>query len=240
MRLGGIETSLVNWEGHVSAVLFFAGCNFRCNYCHNSELIPMGSGTKYTPEEVLEIIESRTDIIDSMILCGGEPTCQSWPVFVECMGIANHLDLRSKLDTNGSNAFVVQKAITNGLDKVSLDVKARPDEKHYEFIIGRCTNNSTYLLDIQKTMNITKKEGTELEVRTTIVPGLNDTPDDIRAICEWIQPYADEYTLQRYDPTNVYNPLLRLVMPPTMEEMETLGNIAEDYIPKVNIRPRPL
>jgi len=240
MRLGGIETSLVDWEGHVSAVLFFAGCNFRCNYCHNSELIPKMSGTQYKPEEVLEIVESRTDIIDSMILCGGEPTCQSWAVFVNCMGIANHLDLRSKLDTNGSHPYVVRKALQNGLDKVSLDVKARPDQTYYEFVIGKCTDSATYLSDILRTMKVTKDCDRELEVRTTIVPGINDTPDDIQTICEWIQPYADEYTLQRYDPTNVYNPLLRLVMPPTMEEMEALSDIAEDYIPKVNIRPRPL
>lgn len=238
MRLGGIETSLVNWEGHVSAVLFFAGCNFRCVYCHNPELIPKRSGTYYEPEEVLEIVEKRIDIIDSMIMCGGEPTCQSWSVFVECMGMANHLDLISKLDTNGSDPWVVEKAINNGLDRVSLDVKARPDPTYYEFVIGRSAD--THLVDILKTMRITDKHNVELEVRTTVVPSLNDTPDDIQAICEWIQPYTEEYTIQRYDPTNVYNPLLQLVIPPTMEEMEVLGSIAEDYIPKVNIRPRPL
>lgn len=240
MRLGKIETSLIDWEGHVSAVMFFAGCNFRCGYCHNSKLIPTWSGTKYTHEEVFAMIEERTDVIDSIVFCGGEPTMQSFQLWGECMPIANELDLRSKLDTNGTNTHAVTQCIREGLDKVSLDIKARPIKKDYEFIIGRCTNNVDYLLSIIRTMKVLKRYKIELEVRTTIVPGVNDYPGDIKEIAEWVEPYADEYTLQRYDPTNVYHPLMKNIMPPTMEDLEELAEVARDIIPKVNIRPSPL
>lgn len=236
MRLAGITTSLIDWPGHVSVVMFFSGCNFRCGYCHNHQLISRQHGRDYHHNEVHDLIKNYASIADAVVMCGGEPTLQPFQLYAECLPIINKFGLRSKLDTNGSRSSVVLKCLQNGLDKVSLDVKARPNEAVYDMVIGRCDNNAHPIVDIMRTMKYVKKYNKELEVRTTIVPGLNDSHDDVGSIVSFVKDYATEYTLQKYDNSNVYHPLFKNVRGPTDAQMETLANIAREHISKVTVK----
>lgn len=236
MRLAGITTSLVDWPGQVSAVMFFAGCNFRCGYCHNSELISKDAGRYYHYEEVEKILREYSRTIDSVVMCGGEPTLQSFQLYAEVLPIAKDIGLRSKLDTNGSRSNTVLRCLQGGLDKISLDVKARPDREAYNMVIGHCSNNAHPLVDIMRTMRYAKKYNVELEVRTTVVPGLNNNPKHIREIVEFVKDYATEFTLQTYNNANVYHPLYGVIKSPTKEEMMDLASVADEHIDKVNVK----
>ena len=77
MRLGGVvDTSTIDWYGNVSLVVFFAGCNLRCPYCHNSGLIPLDSGETLGPGYLRARLEKEKNLLDSIVLSGGEPLLQ--------------------------------------------------------------------------------------------------------------------------------------------------------------------
>jgi len=100
MRIGGHITSTLEFPGHMSIVIFTAGCNLRCPYCHNPELIPMDGGEEVPLDKLFTQVEESSDFIDAVVISGGEPLLQEKDV----KKILNHcqeLDLKTKLDTNG-------------------------------------------------------------------------------------------------------------------------------------------
>lgn len=85
MRLGGVvDTSTIDWYGNVSLVVFFAGCNFRCPYCHNSGLIPLDSGESLGAEYLRARLEKEKNLLDSIVLSGGEPLLQPEGIRTVC------------------------------------------------------------------------------------------------------------------------------------------------------------
>ena len=243
LYVGGTLTSLTDWEGYVSYVIFYAGCNLRCQYCHNPDLILQRNGEGKTVSHLLEDIRNSR-LIDAVIHTGGEPTEQN-PFYLQSLIQALYNDdISQKLDTNGTSYGIVKKIIYF-LDKISLDLKAPPvrfrkldnylEPGMYDIVTG--VDCSQKIIDIDRTLKLGDTTEVKIEGRTTIVPNLIYTEQHIRDILEWAVPYIDEYTLQVFRNEVVLNPVLRAISPPTREHMEMLADVAKEYLPNVNIRP---
>ncbi|MCK4809960.1 MAG: anaerobic ribonucleoside-triphosphate reductase activating protein [Candidatus Omnitrophica bacterium] len=162
MKIGGFQKfSLIDYPGKIAAVIFTQGCNFRCFYCHNPELIfPERFGGLYDTSEVLSFLEKRRDRLEGIVISGGEPTLQG--DLIDFTGKIKKMGYSVKLDTNGTNPGVVKEMISRGLlDYIAMDIKA-PLEK-YNLITGAVVN----LIDIKESIRIIESSGIDYNFRTT-------------------------------------------------------------------------
>ena len=239
MRLGGVvDTSTIDWYGNVSLVVFFAGCNFRCPYCHNAGLIPMDSGETLGAEYLRNRLEKEKNLLDSIVLSGGEPLLQPEGIRM-AFRLADEAGLKVMLNTNGSRPDVIGELLNDGLiDRVALDVKAPLTLESYAPFVGVEAGNVPAM--VTRSMEICRERGVEVEARTTIVAGLSDEPGFIKVIAEEIRDLCDLYVLQQFDNMGeVLSPDLKSVMPPTKDKLIDLAGVASDAgIGNVYIRTR--
>ena len=239
MRLGGVvDTSTIDWYGNVSLVVFFAGCNFRCPYCHNAGLIPMDSGETLGAEYLRKRLEKEKNLLDSIVLSGGEPLLQPEGIRIACR-LADEAGLKVMLNTNGSRPDVIGELLNDGLiDRVALDVKAPLTPESYAAFLGAEAGNVSAM--VKRSLGICRERGVEVEVRTTIAPGLSDEPGFVKAIAEEIRDLCDLYVLQQFDNMGeVLSPDLKSKAPPSKEELIDLAGVASDAgIGNVYIRTR--
>ena len=193
--------TLLDFEGFPSAILWFCGCNMRCEYCYNPEIV-LGKG-EFSFDDFQGFFKSRANLLKGIVLCGGEPTLHK-----EIEHIASELKnigYKIKLDTNGTRPKVVKKLIENHLiDYVALDFKA-PQEK-FEIV----TKSKEWDAFVE-TLGILVDSSIEYEVRTTFYGGLLEL-GDIETICDILENvgFDKKYYLQN-----------------ALCEMATLGSIVE-------------
>jgi pyruvate formate lyase activating enzyme len=164
MRIGGfVKFSLIDYPGKVAAVIFTQGCNFRCPYCHNPELVYPEMFVETIPlDYVFDFLQERKGLLDGVVFCGGEPTLQE--ELLETI-----LDIRSmgyaiKLDTNGSNPDVLAEVLPH-VDYVAMDIKA-PFGDMYSRVCGVTVDD----YEIRTSMLLIRASGVEYEFRTTVHP----------------------------------------------------------------------
>ena len=122
------KTSFVDYPGRISSVLFFSGCNLRCPWCHNRELITGGAKDLIEAEEGLAHIKKRRSVLGGVVLSGGEPCL--WEDLPELVTEIKSLSLPVKLDTNGMFPEMLEKLISNEKtrpDYIALDLKIAPE-----------------------------------------------------------------------------------------------------------------
>ncbi|MBU3964565.1 anaerobic ribonucleoside-triphosphate reductase activating protein [Patescibacteria group bacterium] len=193
MKIGGIQKStLIDYPGKVSATIFVSGCNFKCGFCHNPELVLVEEIKKHqciSEEKIWEFLEERKGFLDGVVICGGEPTIyDDLPDFIEKI---QDMGFLIKLDTNGSRPEILQQMIElNLLDYVAMDVKA--PKKRYKAVVGADIDVG----QIEKSIKLLKKGVIDFEFRTTLVPGLVERKD-VLEIVKWISP-APKYFLQNF------------------------------------------
>lgn len=168
---GYLPASFLDWEAHISAVIFCIGCNFRCPWCHNGELA-LGRGEPLGLAQILAGIKRRAAFLDGVVISGGEPTLQ--PGLPALAREITALGLPVKLDTNGSRPEVIEKLLNEGLvEHVAMDVKAPLDAASYE----RLTGTRADVEKICSSMEIIKSRAPSYEFRTTYVPALHSCED---------------------------------------------------------------
>lgn len=191
--IGGLQkSSLIDYPEKISAIIFTQGCNFRCPYCHNPELIKRSKEVDYQASTILEFLSSRKGKLDGVVITGGEPTLQKdLPEFIRQI---KELGFLVKLDTNGTNPEMLKKLLDEKLiDYVAMDIKA-PIEK-YEDIV--CTKVDVQ--NILKSIEMLKKSKVDYEFRTTVVKS-QLSPTDFNRIGELIDG-CEKYYLQKFVPT---------------------------------------
>ncbi|OQX50761.1 MAG: anaerobic ribonucleoside-triphosphate reductase activating protein [Candidatus Cloacimonas sp. 4484_209] len=140
MKIGGFQkVSLIDYPGKICAIVFTRGCNFRCPYCHNPELVlPENYSPLIPEEEIFSFLEKRRGKLDAVEITGGEPTLQE--DLTEFIRKIKEMGFLVKLDTNGSFPSVLEKVIYSGLvDYIAMDVKA-PLEKYRQVRLQRGRN----------------------------------------------------------------------------------------------------
>ena len=234
MRIGGYQkTSLIDYPGKVAAVIFTSGCNFRCPYCHNRDLVLAGSeGGAFEASEILKDLEERKNLIDGVCITGGEPTLQKdLPEFVKKI---KDLGLLVKLDTNGSNTTILQSVIKNGLvDYVALDIKAPLDERYGRAVGKKDFEISFILLSMKELV----ASNVAYELRTTVVPGLHSEKDllDLAKQLSEIAPKA-RWFLQNFQPKNCLDPEFEKIKPYDKIFLENLVEKLRVPMPNTNLR----
>jgi len=191
MLIGGLQkTTLIDYPGKVAATIFTIGCNFRCSFCHNPDIVK-GIARVIASSDVLDFLKKRQKILDAVCITGGEPTIQNdLPNFIRKV---KDLGLLVKLDTNGSRPGVVEDLIKEKLvDYIAMDIKA-PWEKY-----AKVTCRVFDLADFQKSVILIKESGLPHEFRSTVLPALH-SKEDILEMARQVKG-ADKYFLQSFKP----------------------------------------
>lgn len=189
-----MKLSLVDYPGQVAAAVFTIGCNFRCGYCHNPELVVPEQYTDELDEaEILKFLQSRVNKLDGVAISGGEPTLhKDLPEFIQKM---KDMGLKIKLDSNGSNPDMLEKLFDRKLvDFVAMDVKG-PLEKYKEIM--------SWEIDpaiMRRSVRLIIESGVKHEFRTTIVKSQLQ-PEDFHAVGKLVKG-AERYALQHFRPNN--------------------------------------
>lgn len=200
MVIGGLQKhSLIDYPGKISCVVFLAGCNFDCPYCHNPDLVrgTPSDGQRLAVEAVFDFLERRRGFLEAVVVSGGEPCLQpDLPAF--CRRV-KALGYPLKLDTNGSRPNTLQRLLDEGLiDYLAMDVKADP--RRYPEAIGPRRDCAR----IPQSIRLILASGVPHEFRTTCVRPFVDA-DAVARIARSIDG-ADLYALQRFHGTHVLHP----------------------------------
>jgi pyruvate formate lyase activating enzyme len=203
MRIGGFQRfSLSDFPGRPAAIVFTQGCNFRCPYCHNGQLIPETpeDGLLIPEEIVLSFLRSRAGRLDGLVITGGEPTLQA--DLEDFIRKVRAMGYRIKLDTNGSRPEVLERLVSAGLvDFVSMDVKAPAGS--YERLAGV----RAPIGEITRSIGLLSGCGIEHEFRTTRVSALL-SDSDMDGVAGMI-PEGSTLKLQTFQPARALDRSLR-------------------------------
>lgn len=195
MNIAAIKpVSLSDYPGKPAALVFAQGCNFRCGYCHNPQLIEPQGDSAVAEEDVLSYLEGRRGRLQGVVVSGGEPLLQDGLVpFLEKL---KRIGYMIKLDTNGSCPGVLRVLIKRNLvDYVAMDIKG--PLKKYGAITGVLVDTDKIVDSIRTLM---EASGVDYEFRTTVVKS-QLSPGDLEFIGEMIKG-ARRYILQKYVPSN--------------------------------------
>jgi len=229
MIIGGFQkSSLLDYPDKISAIIFTQGCNFRCSYCHNKELIIQKPvNTSINPEEILSFLEKRRNKLDAVVITGGEPTLQ--PDLIEFMQKIKKSGFLIKLDTNGSNPDVLGEAIRRKLaDYIAMDIKA-PLEK-YQVI----TNCKVDIEKIKESVDLIKNSDVKYEFRTTVLRS-QLSEEDILQIKD-LANNARLWILQKYIPPVNLSHNLKNELNYTQDEFEKLRKNIKNSVLECLIR----
>jgi len=171
---GFIETSFLDWDGHIVSVVFLPYCNFRCPFCHNAGLIENSDTYETIPvKKVFDFLLSHKDFIDGVCITGGEPCLHKELGLLAFLQEIKKMGFKIKLDTNGCDPEFLKKIIEDKLiDFVAMDLKEPLDER-YSKIAGAEIN----LDKINQSVKILMGEKVAYEFRTTVVPTLLEEED---------------------------------------------------------------
>ena len=179
MIAGLQKMTLLDYPGKVACTVFLQGCNFRCPFCHNSDLLPRSGEPFMTVEAFLQFLDKRKGLLDAVCVSGGEPTLQP-----ELEGLLREIKSRGylvKLDTNGSHPEMLKHLVGEGLvDYVAMDVKNGPDA--YGATVGL---HSYKLASVEESLRFLIGGNADYELRTTVVAQFH-SEETILQMGQWL------------------------------------------------------
>ena len=229
MRIGGFEKfSLIDYPGKVCAIIFTQGCNFRCPFCHNPELVlPELFASPISFKEILGFLMERRGLIDAVEFTGGEPLLQN--DIEERIQEVKNFGFLVKLDTNGSFPEKLERLIKLGLiNYLAMDVKA-PLEDYF-----KVTQAEVDLENVRRSIDIIKSFEGEYEFRTTVIRGFHER-DSIMRIASLIKG-AELYFIQKPHFEKIVDGSFILKESFSEEELNDFVQIASRFVKRVGIR----
>jgi pyruvate formate lyase activating enzyme len=229
MIVGGFQRfSLIDYPGKSSAVVFTRGCNFRCRYCHNPELV---IPEEYAPEiplsEIFGFLERRRNRLDAVCVTGGEPTRHA--DLAEMLARIKDMRFAVKLDTNGGRPEVLENVVRQGLvDYLAMDIKAPLDD--YARVTGKPASPETIRRSIKTIMH----SGVEYEFRTTVAASLI-CADDLIKIGRTIEG-AERYYIQNFVPSKSVDAASADERPYPADVLRELAGEAGKYVAHCGVR----
>lgn len=238
MLLKGLQgLTLLDFPGKVACIVFVGGCNFRCPFCQNPELVlhPEELPT-IAEDEFFKFLKARVGFLDGVVITGGEPTIYSdLPEFLKKV---KDLGFLVKVDTNGTNPEMVEKLVRQKLiDYVAMDYKG-PLGKYYKYI-GQSQNSKvkgqSYKLKVKRTIEILLKNKIDFELRTTVVPTLH-TKEDLIEMVKEIKNLSPKWFLQPFRPNKCLDKSFEKIKPYPREFFAEVLPALRKYLPKTEIR----
>lgn len=227
MNINGLQKlSLLDFPGHTACTVFLAGCDMKCPFCHNSELIDGSAPVLMTDEELLDFLNKRIGLLDGVAFTGGEPLLRK--DLPELFRIIKSLGYAVKLDTNGAHPEALKKVLDEELvDYIAMDVKNSP-EKYPE------TSGCKYINieNIKTSIGLIMDSGLDYEFRTTVVDQLHDE-SSFEAIGEMIKG-AGKYFLQPF--TDRDTVVFSGFSAPDEEKLKKYESIVKKYVGYTEIR----
>ncbi|MDD3242652.1 MAG: anaerobic ribonucleoside-triphosphate reductase activating protein [Eubacteriales bacterium] len=227
MRIAGfLKQSFVDYPGQIAGVIFTAGCNYDCYYCHNRHILG-GDAPQIDPAGMWEFLEKRRGLLDGVVVTGGEPCLHD--DLPELLARLRGMGFLVKLDTNGSRPEMVERVLAAGLvDHVAMDIKA-PWAKYPQ--ICRAAGDEP-----RRTLEVLRRSGVAWEARTTFAPEL--TVQDIGTIARENAPLP-VYAVQAYRKPESWRAedAARLETPPhSAAELTAAVEAARPYCAQVLLR----
>jgi len=228
VEIKGIEKfTPKDFPGYISSTVFLGGCNFRCPYCHNSDLVLRAETLPSFPMDYfLSFLDSRRNWLEGICVSGGEPLLhEDLDVLLSLIKERNFL---VKIDTNGAFPSRLEELIQKNLiDFVAMDVKAALER--YEEVIKSTIN----IEDILKSIEIIRDSDLEYIFRTTVVPGLVGS-DDVMEIGQMLKG-ARIFQIQQFVPKSTIDNYYNQITPYSRQEIQAFARIAEPYFEEVRI-----
>ena len=180
MIISGLQKmTLLDFPGKVACTIFLQGCNFRCPFCHNSDLLGASTDPFMTTEEFLDFLKKRSGLLDAVCVSGGEPTLQK--DLPELLAGIKALGYSVKLDTNGGRPEVLKALVNDGLvDYVAMDVKN--SYRRYGATIGLSRPD---MAAIEESLRFLIEGNVAYELRTTVVAEFHDEKS-ITEMGQWL------------------------------------------------------
>lgn len=192
MIISGLQKmTLLDYPGKVACTVFLQGCNFRCPFCHNSDLLGKDGPEPIPEETLLAFLKKRVGLLDAVCITGGEPTLQK--DLPQLIAKIKELGYLVKLDTNGFKPEVLKSLVEAGLiDYVAMDIKNCP--ARYGETAGIPNMN---LAPIEESIRYLLSGKVDFEFRTTVAEELHQ-PEDFAAIGAWLQDLDVHHTAPKY------------------------------------------
>lgn len=229
---GQQKMTLIDFPNTIATTVFTAGCNFRCPFCHNPELVLnkkksiLGENDE-TEKDFFEFLIKRKGKIEGVCITGGEPTLQS--DLFEFIKKIKDLGFLVKLDTNGTQPKVIEKLLNlKLLDFIAMDIKNVPEK------YNQTTNTKVNIEQIKRSVELIRNSGILYEFRTTVVPGMHEEKDFL-AIANWISG-ARAYYLQEYREAKILDNNLKKKIKGKKIDLKKIKSLIEKNFDKMGIR----
>ncbi len=249
-----VKTTGVDFPGRIAGSFFLRGCNLRCPYCYNTDLVTGNKNAQQnqnseisqnqtaqlnTIDELFSHLEKRQGILSGLVISGGEPLLNPYtPLIIKK---AKELNYKVKLDTNGTLPQELAYFVENDLlrpDFIAMDIKSSP--KKYATIlcnkVSKFYNNAEYFCkNLQESIKIISSYPTECrEWRTVLVPPLV-SKEEIEIIGKML-PKDASWQFAQFQPGNCIDKTYNEISPYTDSEITKLVDFAKTFIPKASLR----
>lgn len=232
---GFIETSFIDWKGRLSSVVFTGGCNFRCPFCHNRDLVLNHDKMENIPlDYILLTLRKYRKWIDHVVITGGEPTIHG--SLFQLTGTLKMEGFRIKLDTNGSSPATIKGLVNENLiDYIAMDVKG--PISHYKRWCGIDVETAK----IEESIQFILSGKIDYEFRMTVVPFFHRV-EDVYEVADYVKD-AKRFYIQEFRPKSTLNPRFTEIKPFSPQKMEEIrknvNQILEDKSQKTEDRRNP-
>jgi pyruvate formate lyase activating enzyme len=227
MKIHGLmKMTLLDFPGQVACTVFLGGCDMRCPFCHNAELLDPDAPADLDEEALYEFLGKRHGLLDGVVFTGGEPLLRK--ELPDVMKKIREMGFKIKLDTNGNHPDRLMEIVEAGLvDYVAMDIKNSPDR--YAQTAGLETMD---LGPVRESVAVLMDGKTDYEFRTTTVAELHDE-DSFRGIGQWIRG-ARRYFLQKFTDRDTVP--FGGFHAPADDRMRAYAEIVREYVPSVELR----
>ena len=223
--------TLLDYPGKVACTVFLTGCNFRCPFCHNSEILDGTCEPVMTPQELLNFLQKRIGLLDGVCITGGEPTLH--PQLPDLLKDIKALGYSIKLDSNGYRPAVLKELVAQGLvDYIAMDIKNGPSD-----YCATAGNDHLDLSRIEESIRFLGSGPVDYEFRTTVVDQLH-SEQSILEMGKWLQELtqgrAKKLFLQKFVDRDTV--MFAGLCAPDEEKMERFKQILQPFAQQVAIR----
>jgi len=236
MEIAGLQKlSLIDYPGKLVCTLFLFGCNFKCGFCHNPELVlPKKAANNYSEKEILDFLKNRKKYLNGVCITGGEPLINS--KLLEFLEKIKKIGYSIKLDTNGSNPELLRKIIEKKLlDYIAMDIKF--DKDNYDII----SSINIDISKIEKSIKIIANSNLDYEFRTTVIKGYHNS-NNLKRIGKWISELinnkAKRYIIQNFVPRRdkLVDEKFERIKQFTEKELKSLKKSVLNFFENIEIR----
>jgi len=232
MKICGLQkTTLIDYPGKIACTLFLYGCNFKCGFCYNADLVTESPPGEFIEDEIFAFLNKRKDKLEAVCITGGEPLTTLTEPFLKKI---KDLGYQIKIDTNGSNPEKLQQFINQNLvDYVAMDIKGAKED------YSKITQTQVPIEKIEQSIKIISNLK-DYEFRTTVLEEFHNT-SQIESIGKWLNQLTNKkpqkYFLQGFkNKGNFINKKYENVENTTEAHLNKLKNKVVDSFEKVEIR----